>query len=98
MRGMARLKDYCDKQTYAINYDRLFAYGQALVDKQGWIMNYIEGGCISPDFSTIFIFNRDPYWGELMQFSPKMELEFSIVVDALMETGDFERNPQYHNN
>ena len=33
-------------------------YGEKL-EKDGWILSVIEGGCISPDRSTIYIYFRD---------------------------------------
>ncbi len=81
---MLILKSYYDKldeRDYNKTREELFNYGSYLEDK-GWKENIIEGGYVSPDYSTIFITNRDPYFGQLLQFSSK-EQEFKKIIKEL---------------
>ena len=54
-------------KSYRLTRDEktLFDYVEML-KAQGWQYNISEGGCVSPDRSTIFIDFRDPYYGQLL--------------------------------
>lgn len=70
-------------------YDICFKYGEKLLNK-GWLDSRgYEGGVISPDFSSIYITNRSPYEGELLQFSQHKEAEYLKLKEELLKTGDF---------
>ena len=63
-------------------------YGEKL-EKDGWILSVIEGGCISPDRSTIYIYFRDPYEGELLNFIPNTEKQYEKICKEFMDKKDF---------
>ena len=64
-----------------------FDYEKRLV-KQGWIDAPIEGGVISPNYAAIFVSNRDPYKGQLLQYRPNDE-KYNAVLQELLKSGDF---------
>lgn len=66
----------------------LYAYVEKLKE-EGWQYNIAEGGCISPDRSTIFMDFRDPYYGQLMCRSSKKNIEYENIVKEFIESGDF---------
>lgn len=77
-------------KSYKLMRDRKILYDY--VDKlktQGWQYNISEGGCISPDKSTVFVDYRDPYYGQLLCFSSKKMGEYENNVRNLLESGDF---------
>ena len=83
---MIILKSYYDKiknNNYYEAKEALNKYISYLEDK-GWEEDIIEGGYISPDHSTIFIDNRDPYKGQLLQFSLDSE-KFQNTINNLKE-------------
>jgi hypothetical protein len=63
-------------------------FGDALKEK-GWNDYPIEGGYLSPCASTLFIYGRDPYYGQLLQFSREGEADYQKIVDELMASGEF---------
>ena len=67
----------------------LFKKNKVLINQQGWQYNISEGGCISPDRSTIFVDFRDPYYGQLMCRSGAKQNEYENIVNMFMESGDF---------
>ena len=46
----------------------------------GWIDMFLEGGVVSPDLSTIFIYGRSPYNGQYLQFRPELKTEFKKII------------------
>ena len=58
------------------------------LDEEGWINSILEGGYISPDFSTIFYYGRSPYEGQLIQFNKDTE-GYNKILNRLIEKGDF---------
>lgn len=77
-------------KSYRLTHDNkeLYAYADKL-KAQGWQYNISEGGCISPDRSTIFVDFRDPYYGQLMCRSDAKQSEYENIVKMFMESGDF---------
>lgn len=77
-------------KSYRLTLDKqeLYAYVEKL-KAQGWQYNISEGGCISPDRSTIFVDFRDPYYGQLMCRSGAKQNEYENIVNMFMESGDF---------
>ena len=63
-------------------------YGEKL-ESEGWILSVIEGGCISPDMSTIYIYFRDPYEGELLNFIPNTEEQYEKICKEFINKKDF---------
>ncbi len=78
------LKEY--KNT--LDEEILCKYGLAL-KQQGWVLVSIEGGYSSPDCSTIFITNRSPYHGQLLQYSVNKDIEYNKIVQGFLALGDF---------
>lgn len=77
-------------KSYRLTRDKqeLCAYVEKL-KVQGWQYNISEGGCISPDRSTIFVDFRDPYYGQLMCCSGDKKNEYENTVNMFLESGDF---------
>lgn len=77
-------------KSYRLTLDKqeLYAYVEKL-KAQGWQYNISEGGCISPDRSTIFVDFRNPYYGQLMCRSGTKQNEYENIVNMFMESGDF---------
>jgi hypothetical protein len=46
----------------------------------GWFDYLMEGGVVSPDLSTIFIYSRAPYHGQYLQFRQELKKEFLKIV------------------
>ena len=67
---------------------QLIAYGR-LLQQKGWTFIMMEGGYLSPDGSTMFIVNRSPYHGQLLQAAANVEKEYLSISNELMESGDF---------
>ena len=63
-------------------------YGEKL-ESEGWKLSVIEGGCISPDMSTIYIYFRDPYEGELLNFIPNTEEQYEKICKEFINKKDF---------
>ena len=78
------LKDYLRTR----DNGQLFAYGR-LLQQKGWIFLMMEGGYLSPDGSTMFIVNRSPYHGQLLQAAADRETEYLLISTTLKESGDF---------
>lgn len=54
----------------------------------GWQNSLLEGGFISPDFSTIFYYARTPYEGQLIQFNRDTE-GYEKIKDQFIKSGKF---------
>jgi len=67
---------------------KLFEFGESL-EQKGWKLNITEGGYLSPDASTMFIFCRSPYYGELLQQSQSKETEYNKCVSDFIASGEF---------
>lgn len=50
----------------------------------GWMDNIMEGGMVSPDSSTIFIYSRAPYIGQLMPFMPTYVNYYNNIVNEMI--------------
>lgn len=66
----------------------LWDYGKQLGEK-GWIHCILEGGYLSPDESTLFIYNRSPYYGQLLQYAADTQSEYQDMVEQMVSTGEF---------
>lgn len=77
-------------KSYRLTRDEktLFDYVEML-KAQGWQYNISEGGCVSPDRSTIFIDFRDPYYGQLLCRSGEKKCEYENTVKEFIALGDF---------
>lgn len=73
-----RTKDYSTLEDFSHYLDNL-----------GWIDSKLEGGMISPDYSTIFIYNRSPYYGQLIQFGRNKEKDYYKTINNMLITGKF---------
>lgn len=63
-------------------------YGKKL-ESEGWTVCPIEGGCLSPDLSTIYIYHRDPYEGQLLNFLRDTEEDYKRICNDFIKSGDF---------
>ena len=88
MRNQIILKKFLE--TKPMDLKILMGYCKRL-EEQGWTPNIMEGGYFSPDGSTIFITNRDPYYGELLQAARLKQAEYIALAEKLIEAGDFVR-------
>lgn len=57
--------------------------------KDGWIDIPIEGGLLSPDGSTLFIYNRSPYEGQLLQYEYESNEEYNKICLKFLNNGEF---------
>lgn len=64
--------------------EALYDYGKEL-ENDGWINDMMEGGYISPDLSTIFYYNRCPYYGQLMKYRNDLISEHYEILDKLKD-------------
>lgn len=78
------LKNYIN----TLDEEILCKYGLTL-EQQGWILVPMEGGYLSPDYSTIFITNRSPYHGQLIQYTANKEIEYNKIAHGFLAQGDF---------
>lgn len=86
---MIILKKIVDSDDFShYNREKLAIEYTKELDELGWVNSLLEGGYISPDFSTIFYYARSPYEGQLIQFNKDYEL-YLINIDKLIEKGDF---------
>ena len=80
-------KDLVDKKITLNEFEKIAKnYGKKL-EKKGWKLIPIEGGCCSPDFSTIYIYFRYPYHGQLLRFW--RDESYDTICDEFLKTGDF---------
>lgn len=92
MKNKVVLKEYqdlIDRKIEYKEYEKIAWEYSKKMEKQGWINLPIEGGYMSPDCSTLYIYNRSPYYGELLQFSKNSEKEYKKICDDLVNSGDF---------
>lgn len=57
--------------------------------ENGWINSLLEGGFISPDYSTIYYYGRTPYEGQLIQFNSMNYEGFNKIKEHYISSGDF---------
>lgn len=62
---------------------------QHKLEEEGWVLYPMEGGCVSPDQSTIFYSFREPYVGQLYPWRDNPSKEFQALVEQMIESGDF---------
>lgn len=87
--SLKEYKDLCYKKITLDEYKKIcWDYGRKL-EENGWKVCPIEGGCLSPDISTIYIYNRSPYEGELLNFIPNTEDEYKKICEEFIKTGEF---------
>lgn len=86
---MIILKTIVDSKDFSyFNRNKMAMEYTNTLDEEGWINSLLEGGCISPDFSTIFYYGRSPYEGQLTQFNKDTE-GYNKILNRLIEKGDF---------
>lgn len=83
------------KSTYSTH--NLTDYNKCIEDfgnylkEQGWIEDIMEGGIISPNLSTIYYTSREPYIGQLLQFSPNKKQQYENTLKELKQYFIIER-------
>ena len=86
---MIILKKIVDSKDFSyFNRNKMAMEYTNTLDEEGWINSILEGGYISPDFSTIFYYGRSPYEGQLIQFNKDTE-GYNKILNMLIEKGDF---------
>ena len=86
---MIILKTIVDSRDFSyFNRNKMAIEYTNTLDEEGWVNSLLEGGYISPDFSTIFYYGRSPYEGQLIQFNKDTE-GYNKILNRLMEKGDF---------
>ena len=86
---MIILKTIVDSRDFSyFNRNKMAMKYTNTLDEEGWINSILEGGYISPDFSTIFYYGRPPYEGQLIQFNKDTE-GYNKILNRLIEKGDF---------
>lgn len=86
---MIILKTIVDSRDFSyLNRNKMAMEYTNTLDEEGWINSILEGGYISPDFSTIFYYGRSPYEGQLIQFNKDTE-GYNKILNRLIEKGDF---------
>ena len=86
---MIILKTIVDSKDFSyFNRNKMAIEYTNTLDEEGWINSLLEGGYISPDFSTIFYYGRSPYEGQLIQFNKDTE-GYNKILNKLIEKGDF---------
>lgn len=86
---MVILKTIVDSKDFSyFNRNKMAIEYTNTLDEEGWINSLLEGGYISPDFSTIFYYGRSPYEGQLIQFNKDTE-GYNKILNRLIEKGDF---------
>ena len=86
---MIILKTIVDSKDFSyFNRNKMAMEYTNTLDEEGWINSLLEGGYISPDFSTIFYYDRSPYEGQLIQFNKDTE-GYNKILNRLIEKGDF---------
>ena len=61
-----------------------------LLEKLGWILNPYEGAMMSPDCSTLFVFSRAPYNGQLLLFDSNKRMQYDKIINEFIGKGDFQ--------
>lgn len=86
---MIILKTIVDSKDFSyFNRNKMAMEYTNTLDEEGWVNSFLEGGYISPDFSTIFYYGRSPYEGQLIQFNKDTE-GYNKILNKLIEKGDF---------
>lgn len=86
---MIILKTIVDSKDFSyFNRNKMAMKYANTLDEEGWVNSLLEGGYISPDFSTIFYYGRSPYEGQLIQFNKDTE-GYNKILNKLIEKGDF---------
>lgn len=86
---MIILKTIVDSKDFSyFNRNKMAMEYTKTLDEEGWVNSLLEGGYISPDFSTIFYYGRSPYEGQLIQFNKDVE-GYNKILNRLIEKGDF---------
>ena len=86
---MIILKTIVDSKDFSyFNRNKMAIEYTNTLDEEGWVNSLLEGGYISPDFSTIFYYGRSPYDGQLIQFNKDTE-GYNKILNKLIEKGDF---------
>ena len=86
---MIILKSIVDSKDFSyFNRNKMAMEYTNTLDEEGWVNSLLEGGYISPDFSTIFYYGRSPYEGQLIQFNKDTE-GYNKILNRLIEKGDF---------
>lgn len=86
---MIILKTIVDSKDFSyFNRNKMAMEYTNTLDEKGWVNSLLEGGYISPDFSTIFYYGRSPYEGQLIQFNKDTE-GYNKILNKLIEKGDF---------
>lgn len=86
---MIILKTIVDSKDFSyFNRNKMTMEYTNTLDEEGWVNSLLEGGYISPDFSTIFYYGRSPYEGQLIQFNKDTE-GYNKILNRLIEKGDF---------
>lgn len=86
---MIILKTIVDSKDFSyFNRNKMVMEYTNTLDEEGWVNSLLEGGYISPDFSTIFYYGRSPYEGQLIQFNKDTE-GYNKILNRLIEKGDF---------
>ena len=86
---MIILKTIVDSKDFSyFNRNKMAMEYTKTLDEEWWVNSLLEGGYISPDFSTIFYYGRSPYEGQLIQFNKDAE-GYNNILNRLIEKGDF---------
>ena len=86
---MIILKTIVDSKDFSyFNRNKMAMEYTNTLDEEGWVNSLLEGGYISPGFSTIFYYGRSPYEGQLIQFNKDTE-GYNKILNRLIEKGDF---------
>lgn len=62
---------------------------RTLLEQRGWILNPYEGAMMSPDCSTLFVFSREPYNGQLLLFNTDKKEQYIGLVNDYIKSGEF---------
>lgn len=83
-------KDLCNNKITLEEYEKISIAYIEKVKKQGWRDVPIEGGYVSPDNSTIYIYSRSPYYGQLLNYyRPNSEEDYRRICAEFISRGDF---------
>lgn len=78
-----------DMETRARQKTKIVMDYQHKLEEEGWVLYPMEGGCVSPDRSTIFYSFREPYVGQLYPWLDNPGKEFQALVKQMIASGDF---------
>lgn len=87
---LKQFRDFCFDKITLEEYERICWDYIDKIKKLGWRDVPIEGGYVSPDNSTIYIYNRSPYYGELLNYYRRdSEMDYKKICDEFIASGDF---------